>query len=86
MTDNIAMTRIVRRSVTEEVRLRLIQLIRTDLEPGAKLPSERELMAYLGVGRSSIREASRWTPQGLRILSRSSGFPDRHTHRKGPYP
>lgn len=32
-----------------------------DLQPGARLPSERELMKVLGVGRSSLRE-------GIRLL------------------
>ncbi len=34
-------------------------IVSEDLEPGAKLPSERDLVEALGVGRSSIREALR---------------------------
>ncbi|MDZ7698061.1 MAG: FadR/GntR family transcriptional regulator [Deltaproteobacteria bacterium] len=34
-------------------------IVSENLEPGAKLPSERELVEALGVGRSSIREALR---------------------------
>ena len=44
--------------LTEEIVKRIISLI-TDLamKPGDKLPTERELVARFGVGRSSIREA-----------------------------
>jgi GntR family transcriptional repressor for pyruvate dehydrogenase complex len=34
-------------------------IVSENLEPGAKLPSERDLVEALGVGRSSIREALR---------------------------
>lgn len=34
-------------------------IVSENLEPGSKLPSERDLVAALGVGRSSIREALR---------------------------
>jgi GntR family transcriptional repressor for pyruvate dehydrogenase complex len=49
---------ITRLTVTEEIVSRLMQFILdAGLSPGDRLPSERELMADLGVGRSSIREA-----------------------------
>lgn len=35
----------------------LAEIRRNRLQPGTRLPSERELMAMLGVGRSTIREA-----------------------------
>ena len=34
-------------------------IVSENLEPGSKLPSERDLVEALGVGRSSIREALR---------------------------
>ena len=37
----------------------LIRLVRMDLKTGDKLPSERQLMKQLEVGRSSLREAMR---------------------------
>jgi DNA-binding FadR family transcriptional regulator len=49
---------IARTSVTDQVVTRLIGLIVDEgLKAGEKLPSERELTARLGVGRSSLREA-----------------------------
>jgi GntR family transcriptional repressor for pyruvate dehydrogenase complex len=42
----------------DEITRRLVQLILDEgLKPGDKLPSERQLIARLGVGRSSLREA-----------------------------
>ncbi len=47
-----------RQPLARLVAERILELIRTQpLEPGSKLPSERELMEQLGVGRSSVREA-----------------------------
>ena len=47
-----------RRKLSHEVLDRLITAITTaEFPPGSQLPSERELMAALGVGRPSIREA-----------------------------
>lgn len=47
-----------RRRLTDDVAQRLVDLILDqDLRPGDRLPSERELMASLSVGRSSLREA-----------------------------
>src|SRR5205807_6927538 len=50
----------IRRSkVYEEVAKQLERLILKKLQPGDKLPSERELAEMLGVSRSSIRDAIR---------------------------
>jgi DNA-binding FadR family transcriptional regulator len=52
------MDRIVKRKLSDEVFDRLYALIRDgECLPGDTLPSERELMARLGVGRPAIREA-----------------------------
>jgi GntR family transcriptional regulator, transcriptional repressor for pyruvate dehydrogenase complex len=47
-----------RHKLAESVANQLLQEIRERrLEPGTRMPSERELMGMLGVGRSTIREA-----------------------------
>ncbi len=49
---------IQKRKLGEEVRLRLLaQIERGELRPGDALPSERELMETLQVGRPAVREA-----------------------------
>jgi DNA-binding FadR family transcriptional regulator len=49
---------IVRRKLSDEVFDRLKALITTgELQPGDAMPSERDLMERLGVGRPAIREA-----------------------------
>lgn len=49
---------IPKRKLSEAVRLRLLDLIKSgQARPGDVLPSERELMESLGVGRPAIREA-----------------------------
>ena len=49
---------IVRRKLADEVRDRLLALIRGgELRPGDRLPSERDLMERFGVGRPAVREA-----------------------------
>lgn len=49
---------IPRRKLYQVVLDRLMERIRTgEIPPGAQLPSERELMAFYGVGRPAVREA-----------------------------
>ena len=48
-----------RNKVYEEVAKQIERLILKRLQPGDKLPSERELAEMLGVSRSSIRDAIR---------------------------
>ncbi|HUG21434.1 transcriptional regulator NanR [Piscinibacter sp.] len=49
---------IQRRKLYQEVLDRLLDRIRSgEIEPGAQLPSERELMEFYGVGRPAVREA-----------------------------
>lgn len=48
----------IRRKLSDEVRLRLEEMIRDEVYPlGTTLPSERDLMEMFGVGRPSVREA-----------------------------
>lgn len=59
---------IQKRKLSDEVRDRLIAEIEGGkLAPGAPLPSERELMELLGVGRPAIREAMQ-SLQGLGLI------------------
>ncbi len=52
---------IVRRKLADEVRERLLEMIRSqDLRPGDRLPSERALMERFQVGRPAVREAMQW--------------------------
>ncbi len=54
----LSLSPIARSNLAETVAQQLLEEIRSkQLEPGTKLPSERDLMNALGVGRSSIREA-----------------------------
>lgn len=57
-TSTLSLSPVPRSSLAESVAQQLLEEIRIKrLAPGTKLPSERDLMAALGVGRSSIREA-----------------------------
>lgn len=60
-----------KRKLYQEVLDRLIHAISTkEFPPGSKLPSERELMAMIGVGRPAIREAMQSLNQmGLIMIS-----------------
>jgi GntR family transcriptional repressor for pyruvate dehydrogenase complex len=52
------LTPIARPTITDQIVERITAFILdTRLRPGDKLPSERDLMVQLGVGRSSLREA-----------------------------
>ena len=51
-------TPIIRRKLADEVRDRLLIMIRGgELQPGDQLPSERSLMEQFAVGRPAVREA-----------------------------
>lgn len=66
---------IKRRKLSQDVRARLLSMIESgQLAPGAVLPSERELMEQLGVGRPAIREA-------MQALERSGLILIRHGER-----
>jgi len=51
---------VIRTSISEEIAKQIIKLISTgELQPGQRLPSERELCEQFGASRSSLREALR---------------------------
>ena len=56
---NTSFETVRRNKVYEEVARQIERLILKKLQPGDKLPSERELAETLGVSRSSIRDAIR---------------------------
>jgi GntR family transcriptional repressor for pyruvate dehydrogenase complex len=59
-TTNPTIPRVERVNVHNEVMERLVAyVLEHGLRPGDKLPTERELTAMMGVGRSSLREATR---------------------------
>jgi GntR family transcriptional repressor for pyruvate dehydrogenase complex len=65
--------RIERRNVVDAVVEQLQELV-AGMSAGQRLPSERELMATLGVGRGSVREAMRTlTLMGLLEVRRGEG-------------
>ncbi|MGE5482070.1 MAG: FadR/GntR family transcriptional regulator [Bacteroidota bacterium] len=67
------MRRIERRNVVDEVVDQLQELV-AGMSAGERLPSERELMETLGVGRGSVREAMRTlTLMGLLEVRRGEG-------------
>ena len=59
LTINSDFEAVRRNKVYEEVARQIERLILKKLQPGDKLPSERELAETLGVSRSSIRDAIR---------------------------
>src|SRR3954453_10703194 len=55
---SLSFSPISRSKLAETVAEQLLAEIRDkDLQPGARIPSERALMAAFGVGRSTVREA-----------------------------
>jgi DNA-binding FadR family transcriptional regulator len=57
-----------RRKLSDEVRDRLLELLRGEgMKPGDMLPSERELMTRYGVGRPAVREAMQ-SLQGMGLI------------------
>ncbi len=57
-TAELSLVRPTRRKLTQVVAEQLLTEIRSRrLAPGTRMPSERELMASMGVGRSTVREA-----------------------------
>jgi GntR family transcriptional regulator, transcriptional repressor for pyruvate dehydrogenase complex len=58
MSSDITLQPPTRRKLTEAIAQQLIDQIRQQrLKPGTRMPSERELMTALNVGRSTVREA-----------------------------
>jgi DNA-binding FadR family transcriptional regulator len=58
MTAGAAPTAITKRKLSEDVAERIqAEVASGGLKPGDRLPSERDLMARYGVGRSAVREA-----------------------------
>lgn len=58
MTDYLNSIKVERESISRKIIRRILKHIKSaGLKPGDKLPSEKELMEKMGVGRSSIREA-----------------------------
>jgi GntR family transcriptional regulator, transcriptional repressor for pyruvate dehydrogenase complex len=52
--------RVTKTSISDEIATQIIGLIsRGELQPGQRLPSERELCEHFGASRSSLREALR---------------------------
>lgn len=78
----LSLQRAPRQKLTETVAEQLLAAI-SRLEPGARVPSERELTRELGVGRSTVREALNGLAlmglveirhgQGVFVLERESG-------------
>ena len=66
-------TPIRRRKLSEEVALRLEEMIQdSGFQPGDQLPSERDLMKQFGVGRPAVREAL-FSLQTMGLVAVSSG-------------
>jgi len=76
LEDSRYLNPIDRTLVVDEVIGRLVALIvHGNLKPGDKLPTERELMARLGIGRSSLREAIKTlSAVGVLEAKRGSGI------------
>nr|WP_272938994.1 GntR family transcriptional regulator [Sinorhizobium medicae] len=56
----------VRKKLSDEVRLKLEEMIRDEIYPlDSTLPSERDLMELFGVGRPSILSIPPFPPSGI---------------------
>lgn len=55
-TSDLTLSKVPRQKLAEAVAGQLLDAIK-DLDPGTRIPSERELTKQLGVGRSTVREA-----------------------------
>lgn len=56
VSSKLGLSRVTRQKLAERVAQQLLEAIE-GLEPGTRVPSERELTRELGVGRSTVREA-----------------------------
>lgn len=58
MSDSVSFDPITRSTISSQIRDQLLALITNgELEPGARVPSERALTEQFGVARTSVREA-----------------------------
>jgi len=71
-----------RSTVSQQVALHLLgQVLRGAVQPGQKLPPERELAIALGVGRPAVREAlSALAILGVVVVKRGHGARVSHSH------
>jgi len=74
--------RMERATLSHQVALHLLDLVlKRELQPGQKLPSERELSAALGVGRPAVREAlSALEILGVVVIKRGHEARISHSH------
>jgi GntR family transcriptional repressor for pyruvate dehydrogenase complex len=86
ISETVVFRTVSRTSVVSSVREQMLALLEERaLRPGDRLPSEREMMVALGVGRSSVREAlsalvavgvlTAATGQGYRVRSLTAPLP-----------
>ena len=59
-------------TIPDSIIEQLIKYIQDELKPGDKLPSERVMISFLGVGRTSLREALR-ALEGMGVVETKAG-------------
>lgn len=59
-------------TIPDSIIEQLIKYIQDELKPGDKLPSERGMISFLGVGRTSLREALR-ALEGMGVVETKAG-------------